>query len=206
MVTREGDRNRRLPGVGYLFFSLLVIAGLVTLAAFTLGIREDTAFGFLAPYRQYLVAVEFVALGVLAIEMVGRWLHRLALLRMRPDSAAAVRIIVRIVAYGVLLSAVVSILTANIAAALTTGAFAGMVAGLGTQTVIGNAVAGIFVALYRPIRIDDDVTIVGNTGRVSNITLMHTVLSTVDGEILIPSAQIISTVLVRHKQTGAGQS
>ena len=205
MVTGEGHRNRHLPGLVYLLFSLLTITGMVVLAAFTIGIREDTALGFLAPYRQYLVAVELVFLGVLAIEMFSRWLHRLALLRMRPDSAAAVRIIVRIVAYGVLLSAVVSTLTTNIAAALSTGAFAGMVAGLGTQTVIGNAVAGIFMALYRPIRIDDDVTVVGNTGRVSNITLMHTVLSTVEGEIMIPSAQIISTVLVRHKQTGAGQ-
>jgi len=174
-------------------------------AVFTLGIREDTALGFLAAHRQYLVAAELVALGVLAIELVSRWLYRLALLRMRADSAAAVRIIVRIVAYGVLLSAVVSILTTNIAAALTTGAFAGMVAGLGTQTVIGNAVAGIFVALLRPIRIDDDVTIAGNTGRVSNITLMHTILSTADREILIPSSQVISTVLVRHRESGAGQ-
>ena len=57
MVTGEGHRNRHLPGLVYLLFSLLTITGMVVLAAFTIGIREDTALGFLAPYRQYLVAV-----------------------------------------------------------------------------------------------------------------------------------------------------
>lgn len=69
-----------------------------------------------------------------------------------------------------------------------------MVAGLATQAVIGNAIAGVFMALLRPVRVGDNVTTSGNTGIVVAIMLMHTILETEDREIMIPSSQIVTSV------------
>ena len=81
------------------------------------------------------------------------------------------------------------------------GSFAGLVAGFASQTVMGNALAGLFMTIARHIRVKDKVTISANTGTVIRITLMHTVLNTEDREILIPSSNITNAVLVRHKSS-----
>jgi len=202
-MSEAGSRQEtRASAVRGLLLGLVAIATLVAVLVLTLGIGEDTALGFIVPYKSYLIACEVAILGVVATELAGRWLYRLLLRSMSSDSAAAVRAVLRIVAYGVLLSAVVSLITANITAALTTGAFAGMVAGLAAQTVIGNAVAGVFIALYRPVRVGDNVTVAGNTGKVVGITMMHIILDAGDREIMIPSSQIVNSVLVRHKPGG----
>ena len=109
------------------------------------------------------------------------------------------RIIARLVGYGLIFSFLVSVLTDNAAAALTMGSFAGLVAGFASQTVMGNTVAGIFMALSRPIGIGEKVTISGKTGTVTDITLMHVVLDTEDQRILIPSSTTVTTVLIKHK-------
>ena len=83
-------------------------------------------------------------------------------------------------------------LTANPAAALTAGSFAGLVAGLATQVGMGNAVAGVFMAMSRPFRVGNNLTVGANSGIVWNINLMHTVLDAGDREILIPSSTIVT--------------
>jgi len=81
------------------------------------------------------------------------------------------------------------------------GSFAGLVAGFASQTVLGHTVAGIFLALFRPIGIGDNVTIGRNSGIVSDITLMHIVLDSENEVSLIPSSTVVSTVLVKHKES-----
>ncbi|MDA0262717.1 MAG: mechanosensitive ion channel [Chloroflexi bacterium] len=171
----------------------------MTVLAFTARLVADGGpLEFLESYQQYVHAIEVVVFGSLATEFGARWAYYVALSRTSVDVAVPLRVIARIVAYAVILSAVVSLLTSNVAAALTAGSFAGLVAGLATQSVMGNAVAGMFLTLSRPIRIGDNVTIGGNSGRVTNITLMHIVLGIEDREIMIPSSNVVTSVLVRH--------
>jgi small conductance mechanosensitive channel len=121
--------------------------------------------------------------------------------RTTTDVAGTLRIITRLLGYGLIFSFLVSVLTDNPAAALTMGSFAGLVAGFASQTVMGHLVAGIFLALFRPIGIGDNVTIGRNSGTVSDITLMHVVLETDEEQSLIPSSTVVSTVLVKHKSS-----
>ena len=79
------------------------------------------------------------------------------------------------------------------------GGFAGLIAGFASQTVMGNTVAGLFIAIARPIGYGDRVTIGSNSGTVAEITLMHIVLDTDKQQILIPSSNVVSAVLVKHK-------
>ena len=176
--------------------SVVALAGLLVLTAW---IEEGRPVGFLAPYTDYVVVTLLALFGIPAVENGSKVLFAIAQKRISPDFAGALRIIARIVAYGIIISTVVSVLTSNAAAALTMGSFAGLVAGFASQTVMGNAVAGLFMAIARPIKVADSVTIGGNSGVVIKITLMHTVLNAEDREILIPSSNIVNAVLVRHK-------
>lgn len=194
--SNRSDVARPLRPILLTVFSL---AALVAALIFTGRLEEGGPLGYLARHREYLMVAEIIILGSLAIEGASRVLYYALRRGMTVENAAAVRIVARIIAYGVIVSTVVSVLTANATAAITTGAFAGMVAGYASQTVIGSAVAGTFLALARPIRVGDDVTVLGNSGRVVSINLMHTVLDTEDREIMIPSTSIVTTVLIRHK-------
>lgn len=178
------------------FYLAMLAAGLVALDT-TL---EDISFlGFLTPYRQYLALVHVGAFGWLAISSGRRWVFLTALRYVSRSTAGALRIIFQIVALGIFLSVLVGLLTENGAAALTLGSFGGLVVGFATQTVLGNAVAGLFLAIGRPFEVGDEVTVGGNTGTVADITLMHTVLVADGQEIMIPSRNVSTSVIVRRR-------
>lgn len=162
---------------------------------------DDISFlEFLAPYQQYLAVVHVGAFGWLAIVSGRQWVFLAALRYASRSTASALRIIFQIVALGIFLSVLVGLLTESGAAALTLGSFGGLVAGFATQTVLGNAVAGLFLAVGRPFEVGDEVTVGGNSGTVADITLMHTVLVADDQEIMIPSRNVSSSVIVRRKR------
>lgn len=183
----------------YFSLSLMVIGGLITLLVFTAKIEEGKYLGSLAHYKTYLLLAEIVILGTLATEMGGRWIRDLLTVHLDSNAVSTVRIVFRIIAYGVLISAAVSIVTENGTAAVSAGAFAGMIAGMASQSVLGNVVAGVFLAMMRPIHVGDEVTIGANSGIVKTITPMHTVLQTEDRDIMIPSSSIVTSVLIRHQ-------
>ena len=114
------------------------------------------------------------------------------------STAAATRTITKIAGIAVLVSTLTSIFGINPSSALTVGSFSGLVVGLATQNVLSHAVAGIFIAMSRPFKHADLVTIAGQTGVVEEITIMYTKLSSSDGqEILIPSGKIIGEIITR---------
>lgn len=183
------------------FWTALYGGLLAALLVLTGKLDEVHAFEFMTPYKRYLVLVEVLVLGLTAVEHGSKAVYGLALQRTSPGTAAAVRILVRILALGVILSSAVSILTGNAAAALTLGGFAGLVAGFGTQTLMNHAIAGLFLAIARPLRVGDRVTIGLASGTVKSISLMHTVLETEDREFMVPSSSVLTQVLVRHLAT-----
>ena len=182
-----------------LLLTVVTVVGLVALLAFTARIEEDGPVGFLVPYKDYLSIGFIVLLGFSSVQTGTKWVFAIAQRRMSADVAGALRVIARLVGYGLIFSFLVSVLTDNAVAALTMGSFAGLIAGFASQTVMGNTVAGLFIAIGRPIGLGDSVTISGNSGTVADITLMHIVLDADDRRILIPSSKVVSAVLVKHK-------
>ncbi len=182
-----------------LLLTLALSVGLVVLLLLTERIEADGRLGFLAPYKDYVSLGLTLLLGIPAVQTATRWVYAVARRRISAEVAGALRVIARLVGYGLLFSFLVSLLTDNVAAALTMGSFAGVIAGFAAQTVMGNTVAGIFLAIGRPIGLGDQVTIDGNSGTIADITLMHVVLDADDRKIFIPTAQVISEVLVEHK-------
>ena len=184
-----------------LIMTLISVVALIVLYALVGRMEEYAHLDFLVAYKEYISVGLVVILGHLAVQAGSKWIFAAALRRSSTDVAGSMRIIARLVGYGLIFSFLVSVLTDNAAAALTMGSFAGLVAGFASQTVMGNTVAGIFMAVSRPIGIGERVTIGGKTGTVTDITLMHVVLDTDDQRILIPSSTTVTTVLIKHKES-----
>ncbi|WMW24544.1 mechanosensitive ion channel [Methanolobus sediminis] len=70
--------------------------------------------------------------------------------------------------------------------------FAGIVLGLAAQSTLSNIISGISLAAFRPFRVGDLVTIKDEYGRITDITLRHTVVRTWDNRRLIIPNSVIS--------------
>ena len=82
----------------------------------------------------------------------------------------------------------------------------GLVLGFASQRTIGNAVAGILIAVTQPLRLGDEVEVEGIRGVVEEIGLTYTWIRTPDGErLVVPNEKLASTSIknatIRRQET-----
>ncbi len=66
-----------------------------------------------------------------------------------------------------------------------------VVVGFAAQQTFSNIISGIFIAIFRPFRVGDKITIENEYGEVEDITLRHTVINTWQNiRIIIPNSKI----------------
>jgi len=74
-----------------------------------------------------------------------------------------------------------------------------LVLGFAAKSALANLISGLFLAIYRPFRIGDTVTIEGEYGTVEDITLRHTVVRTWEYKrLVIPNEKIDSMTLINY--------
>ncbi len=86
----------------------------------------------------------------------------------------------------------------SVALALVAGAgFAGIIIGLAAQATLSNIFSGVSLAVSRPFRIGDVLTIRDEYGTVEDITLRHTVIKTWENKrLIIPNGIIDAEAIV----------
>jgi small-conductance mechanosensitive channel len=87
-------------------------------------------------------------------------------------------------------------------AALASGALISAIVGFAARDSLGNALAGIVLAITQPVRFGDVVTIGDARGTVEDVTLTATWLRTADGSRLIVPNQLVTTSVVRNETIG----
>jgi small conductance mechanosensitive channel len=179
--------------VGKMFFLGMVLA-------MTLGISA-----WLVPAR-YLVYSQIIQVGVvgyLVAEITAKTAFRIALATQHSDrTAKSIRSVTRITGAIVIAVVVVSYLSQNATVAASIGAMSALVIGFASQNLLGNMVAGMYIALTRPFKIGDMITVFGNTGKVHDIGLLNCDLLMKDGNIVrIPSSSLLTTPIIIILQT-----
>lgn len=149
----------------------------------------------------YIQAGVILLVGYKLVEFIGELVYKNAAKTLELDKATAMRTLVRIVGYAILLSILASVFKVGLEAALTIGSFSGIVMGFASQTILSNALAGLLLALTRPFKVGDEVTVLGQSGIVKDIKLMYTVLETQGGEneILIPNNTLVNAIISKSK-------
>jgi small conductance mechanosensitive channel len=141
------------------------------LLAMTLGISA-----WLIP-AHYLVYSQIIQVGVvdyLVAEITAKTAFRIALAMQHSDrTAKSIRGVTRITGAIVIAVVVVSYLSENATVAASIGAMSALVIGFASQNLLGNMVAGMYIALTRPFKIGDMITVFGNTGKVHDIGLLN---------------------------------
>ena len=144
-----------------------------------------------------LIAILILAAGFAVSRWVSRWFLRgLTHVELEPP----VRTLLARVAWALTLSVFVILALENLGVELLP-----LIAGLGvagagvalaTQGVLSNVVAGLSIIFTKPFRIGEYISIAGEEGVVSTITLFNTTLTHVDhSRVVIPNRKIVGDIL-----------
>jgi small-conductance mechanosensitive channel len=113
--------------------------------------------------------------------------------------AVQVKTLLIYVAAGVLYASLVPGLHTLVNTILAGAGITAVVVGFAARSTLSNLVAGLSIAVYRPIRIGDKLTIENDYGYVEDITLRHTIVRTWENKrLVIPNEKLDNLTIVNH--------
>ena len=152
---------------------------------------------FLEPrYSPYLKIGVVAVIGYFVINSLANVFYKLSYDALK-NSAEVIRILIRIIGAIVVISIIISYLSQDPIIATSIGTITAIVIGFASQNVLGNLISGLYLAITRPFRIGEKVTVFGNTGVIYDIGLLYSRLRTEDGDIILaPNTSMITTTII----------
>lgn len=200
MSARKPDQNISFRHPRWISVEVMILILGVALIFATLEVSRRELIPFVTAQRDLIIAVEAAIVSILLIELVGRiivaWFQEHGV----RAYGIYVRTIIRIAGYLVAVVAIISILAANPALAISVGTITGVIIGFASQNVTGNALAAVLLIASRTVRAGDTITVAGNTGEVIDITLIYTVIDTETGRVFVPNVMMVTTAVQRRKK------
>jgi small conductance mechanosensitive channel len=149
----------------------------------------------------YIKIAEILIIGYFFVEIVSKLVFRLTSSYFG-DAAHSIKILVRIASAIVIAAIIISYLSKDplVAASITT--ITGLVIGFASQSLIGNLIAGLYLASTRPFKVGDNITVFGNTGLIFEIGLLYSRLLSDTGDIIIASnnSLVSATIKINKKE------
>lgn len=155
-------------------------------------------------YLIYFQSLQVSIVGYLVIEIMANTAFRLVITAQQSGQTAnSLRSLIRILGGIVVAAIVLSFLSQNAAVAASIGTLSALVIGFASQNLLGNMIAGMYLSLTRPFKIDDVITVFGNSGKVRDIGLLNCELLMSNGDIMrAPSSSLLtSPVIIRSENT-----
>ena len=187
----ENVARRHLNSIVKLVIYIIVYVVVAALVQFLVTSVLPMFHVSLSGYTMYvnvLLALAFGYLIVYAFVDVIYWSMRF---KYDHPTARAVRNVFLLIGIGALVASIAGAIGGG-AAGVATGGFLGIVIGFAVQQVLGQAVAGLFLLLAKPFRINDSVNLLGDAGVVNDTALLFTEIVKDDGtKVLVPNNSIL---------------
>jgi small-conductance mechanosensitive channel len=170
----------------------IILAITLTISTFALGPLIPDEF------LMYVQIAQFVLIGYIIMEIISNSAFRVVTAaRQSNQTAKSIRSLIRILGSMTIVAILISFLSQNPALAATIATITGVVIGFASQTVIGNMIAGMYLTLTRPFKIEDRITVLGNSGKVADIGLLYSGLILDTGDtVLVPNSLLITTSII----------
>jgi small conductance mechanosensitive channel len=147
-------------------------------------------------YKTYLRIGEVAIIGYFTINSIGNIFYKYTFDSLDKNAEAG-RVLIRIMGAVIIIAIIISYLSRDPLVAASIGTVTAIVIGFASQNILGNTIAGLYLAITRPFKIGDKITIFGNTGIVFDIGLQNSRLKTEQGDIIIaPNSAILGTTIV----------
>lgn len=150
-------------------------------------------------YGPYLKIGVVAVIGYFVINSLANIFYKLSYDALK-NNAEIIRILIRIIGAIVIISVIISYLSQDPLIATSVGTITAIVIGFASQNVLGNLISGLYLAITRPFRIGDKVTVFGNTGIIYDIGLLYSRLRTDEGDVILaPNTSMVTTTIIIRK-------
>lgn len=150
-------------------------------------------------YGPYLKIGVVAIIGYFVINSLANVFYRLSYDALK-NNAEIIRILIKIIGAVIVTSIIISYLSQDTLIAASIGTITAIVIGFASQSVLGNLISGLYLAITRPFRIGEKVTVFGNTGIIYDIGLLYSKLRTDEGDIILaPNTSMITTTIIIRK-------
>jgi small conductance mechanosensitive channel len=169
---------------------MIIAVAAVVIASSLVGQLLDPRYG------PFLKVVVVAIIGYFVINSLATVLYKLSYDALKKD-AEIIRILIRIIGAIIVISIIISFLSEDPIIAASIGTITAIVIGFASQNILGNLISGLYLAITRPFRIGDRVTVFGNTGIVFDIGLLYSRLRTDEADIILaPNLSMVSTTII----------
>jgi small conductance mechanosensitive channel len=174
----------------------IILAITLSLSTFVLGPLIP------AEFLLYAQIAEFGLMGYIIMEIISNSAFKVTIAAGQSNQTAkSIRSLIRILGSIMLAAIIISFLSENPALAASIGTISGIVVGFAAQNVIGNMIAGLHLILNRPFKIEDRITVLGNSGKVYDIGLLYSRLRLDAGDnVLVPNSLLITTSIILREE------
>jgi small-conductance mechanosensitive channel len=194
---KKSKRSNKAPRTALI--SLLVLIIFICVILTTDAVAKNSGLSFIGRHEKTIVNTELAIFALILVEFIGKAIIQAFKNRGIEPVGHNVRAILRGVVYLILAIGIVSSLSSNPGLAIGIGTVTGIVIAFATQNLVGNIFAGVLLAIVRPIRIGDYVTVLLSSGEVKEIALMYTILEDGESWYYVPSMVMFSNVIKRKK-------
>jgi small-conductance mechanosensitive channel len=196
METKDNEKEKqksRAPRTALISLLVLIIFMCVILT--TDAVAKNSGLSFIGKHEKTIVNTELAIFALILVEFIGKAIIQAFKHRGIEPAGHNVRAILRGIVYLILAIGIVSSLSSNPGLAIGIG----IVIAFATQNLVGNIFAGVLLAIVRPVRIGDYVSVLLSSGEVKEIALMYTILEDGDNWYYVPSMVMFSNVIKRKK-------
>jgi small-conductance mechanosensitive channel len=171
---------------------IIAVAVVVTISSFIEQFLEHR-------YGPYLKIGVVAVIGYFVVNSLANIFYKLSYDALK-NNAEVIRILIRTIGAIVIISVIISYLSQDPLIATSIGTITAIVIGFASQNVLGNLISGLYLAITRPFRIGEKVTVFGNTGIIYDIGLLYSRLRTDEGDIILaPNTSMVTTTIIIRK-------
>jgi small-conductance mechanosensitive channel len=153
-------------------------------------------------YRPFLGIAVVAIIGYFVINSLANIFYKLSYDALK-NNAETIRILIKIIGAIIVISIIISYLGQDPIIAASIGTITAIVIGFASQNILGNLISGLYLAITRPFRIGEKVTVFGNTGIIYDIGLLYSRLRTEEGDIILaPNTSMVSTTIIIRNSKG----
>lgn len=186
---------------------LLVAVGLIVVMLVALGVRS---YGQLHTNEVeprvvvFSAAAGFVVFGLLATRRLALALGKMMTSRTARSAGAAVRVVVTVVGYLVVLFGFLGMIGVSVSHVLVGGTVAGVVLGIAGQQSLSNIFAGFVLLIARPFSIGDNIRVRSGAlngpfdGVVLGMSLTYVTLFVDGGVLKIPNSGVLAAAVGQY--------
>lgn len=151
-------------------------------------------------YLMLIQAIQVTVIGYFMIEVISNVFHDLTYDYLK-ETSRSIKSLIRILGSIVIIVIIISYLSSDPIVAASIGTISGLVVGFASQNIIGNIIAGLYLAILRPFKLGEEITVFSNTGIIFDIGLISTKLNTLDNKIvLVPNTSMVTTTIILNKR------